>query len=141
MMCWRSNRKSGCPSQKIIFLLPVWPLAPPGPSFLALFWSILSYFVPNGLPIARDSWATGREGQVRSRGTTSGSSDVTWSRIPRLRSRRVLCCIFLPIFRTINIKVTNFSSQLQHATISTTTTVVGLSEAKVDLIAWQYIYI
>ena len=31
----------------------------------------MSYFVPNGLPIARDSWATGRGGQVRSRGTTS----------------------------------------------------------------------
>jgi len=27
------------------------PLAPPGPSFFALFWSVLSYFVPNGLPV------------------------------------------------------------------------------------------
>ena len=41
-----------------IFLLPVWPLAPRGPSFFALFWSILSYFVPNGLPVACDSWAS-----------------------------------------------------------------------------------
>jgi len=55
----------------------------------ALFWSTLSYFVPNGLPVARDGWATGWVGQVRSRDTTSGSPDVTSSRIPRLRSRRV----------------------------------------------------
>jgi len=41
-----------------IFLLPVWPLVPSGPSFFALFWSILSYFVPNGLPVARDGWAS-----------------------------------------------------------------------------------
>ena len=47
-------------------------------------------FVPSGLAIASDGWATGRGGQVRSRDTTSGSHAVASSRIPRLRSRRVL---------------------------------------------------
>ena len=47
-MYWRSNRKSGSPSQKkffAIFLLPVWPLQPPGRSFL-------SFSVPYGGRIA-----------------------------------------------------------------------------------------
>ena len=96
MMCWRSNKKSGRRVKKSgrrhIFTSGLASSAP-GPSFFALFWSILSYFIPNGLPIARDSWATGRGGQVRSRGTTSGSPDVTSSRIPRLRSHRVFCSV------------------------------------------------
>ena len=61
----------------------------PGTFLFSLFWSILSYFDPNGLPVARDSWETGRGGQVRTRDTTSGSHAVASSRIPRLRSRRV----------------------------------------------------
>ena len=41
-----SNRNSGSLSQKnSIFLLPVWPLEPPGRSFFALFWPVLRSIV------------------------------------------------------------------------------------------------
>jgi len=66
-----------------MFLFPVLPAVPRRSPFGLRF-------VPTGLAIASDGWATGRGGQVRSRDITSGSYAVASSRIPRLCSRRVL---------------------------------------------------
>jgi len=81
-MYWRSDRKSK-KSGAVTFLIPVLPAVPRRSPFGMRF-------VPSGLAIASDGWATARGGQVRSRDTNYGSQAVASSRIPRLRSRRVL---------------------------------------------------
>jgi len=107
VMCWRSNRNSGSPSQKNgrrHISTSGLASSVPGPSFFALFWSILSYFVPNGLPVARDGWTTGRGGQVRSRETTSGS-----------RRRRIVAYSATPITPNVVSPRSNPSSPLSLA--------------------------
>jgi len=91
-MCWRSNRKSGSPSQKsgrrhistsgLASSAPRTFLFSPYSGLYCRISSRMASLLPVTAGISRG-------GQVRSRDTTSGSHAVASSRIPRLRSRRV----------------------------------------------------